>query len=92
MTPELAPCGPRTAPRGLRSPCSPHAMCRNCGLPAEPDEDKRLLSWVYRRSLTTAKMDARRLHWKNSKAIWLAIKQSKHEAAEAARPAKLKRQ
>ena len=58
---------------------------RRCrGLPAEPDEDERLLAWVYRRSLTTAKTDARRFRWKNAKVIWLAIEQSEHEAAEAA--------
>ncbi|KAE8806214.1 Phosphorylated carbohydrates phosphatase [Hordeum vulgare] len=58
-------------------------MCRYRGLPAELDEDKWLLSWVYRRSLTTAKSDAWRLYRKNSKTIWLAIKQSKREATEA---------
>lgn len=69
---------------------------RRRGLPAEPDEDERLLAWVYRRSLTTAETDARRLRRKNTKALRLAIEQSEREAkekaTEAARLAKLKRQ
>lgn len=53
-------------------------------MPAKPDKDEQLLSWVYRCSLTTAETDARRLRRKNAKARRLAIEQSEHEAAEAA--------
>ncbi|KAE8801424.1 Phosphorylated carbohydrates phosphatase [Hordeum vulgare] len=71
-------------------------VCRRCGFPAEPDEDERLIAWVYHWSLTTTKLDARRLHRQNAKALWLAIEKSEHEAkekaTEAARLAKLKRQ
>ena len=57
----------------------------------ELDEDERLLTWVYRRSLTTVETDARRLRWKNTKALRIAIEQFEREAAAAARLAKLKR-
>ena len=39
---------------------------------------------MYRRSLTTAETDARRLRRKNAKALRLAIEQSKREEKEAA--------
>jgi hypothetical protein len=69
---------------------------RRRGMEADPDEDARLLAWVYCRSLTTAETDARRLRRKNAKALRLAIEQSEREvteaAVEAARMAKLKRQ
>ncbi|KAE8797459.1 Phosphorylated carbohydrates phosphatase [Hordeum vulgare] len=55
------------------------------GMPTERDEDERLLAWVYRRSLTTAEKDARRLRRKNAKAPRLAIEQSEREAKEAAK-------
>ncbi|KAE8808012.1 Phosphorylated carbohydrates phosphatase [Hordeum vulgare] len=65
-------------------------------MPVEPDEDERLLAWVYRRSLTTTETDAQRLRRKNVKALRLAIKQSGREAKEAAgekaRLARLKRE
>ncbi|KAE8771031.1 Phosphorylated carbohydrates phosphatase [Hordeum vulgare] len=60
---------------------------------AKPDEDVRLLEWVYRRSLTTAEPDERRLCRKNAKALRIAIEQSERDAmeevAEAAQLAKL---
>ncbi|KAE8798502.1 Phosphorylated carbohydrates phosphatase [Hordeum vulgare] len=66
--------------------------CR--GMPVEPDEDERLLSWVHRRALMMADTEARRLRWKNAKALRLAIEQSEREAKEATgkatRVAKLK--
>ncbi|KAE8797919.1 Phosphorylated carbohydrates phosphatase [Hordeum vulgare] len=69
---------------------------RRHAIEAEPDKDAQLLEWVYRRSLTTAETDARRLRRKNTKALRIAIEQSEREAAvattEAARLAKLKRQ
>ncbi|KAE8782064.1 Phosphorylated carbohydrates phosphatase [Hordeum vulgare] len=49
------------------------------GMEAEPDEDVRLVKWVYRRSLTTVEMDARRLRRKNAKALRIAIEQSERE-------------
>lgn len=36
-------------------------------------EEEQLLTAIYRRSLTTAEMDARRLLRKNAKALWLDI-------------------
>ncbi|KAE8774599.1 Phosphorylated carbohydrates phosphatase [Hordeum vulgare] len=64
------------------------------GIAAELDEDARLLEWVYRRSLTTAETDARRLQQKNAKALRIAIEQFEREATEtatdASRLAKLK--
>ena len=59
-------------------------MRRRRGMEAEPDEDARLLERVYRRSLTTAETDARRLRRKNAKALRLAIEQLECEAKEAA--------
>ena len=53
-----------------------------------PDDEERLLQWVYRRSLTTAKTDARRLWRINAKQLRAGIEQSE---LEAARMAKLKR-
>lgn len=53
-----------------------------------PDEEERLLQWVYRRSLTTAETDARRIRRINAKQLQLGIEQSEREAA---RVAKLKR-
>ena len=53
-------------------------------LPAEPGKDERLLAWVYRRSLTMAETDARRLRRKNAKALRLANEQSEREAKEKA--------
>ncbi|KAE8799822.1 Phosphorylated carbohydrates phosphatase [Hordeum vulgare] len=62
----------------------------------EPDEDERLLAWVYRQSLTTAETDYRCLRWKNVRVLQLAIEQSKREAKELteekARLAKMKRE
>ncbi|KAE8796785.1 Phosphorylated carbohydrates phosphatase [Hordeum vulgare] len=62
----------------------------------KPDEDERLLAWVYRRSLMTAETDAQHLRRKNAKELRLAIKQSEREAKEAteekARLARLKRE
>ncbi|KAE8784252.1 Phosphorylated carbohydrates phosphatase [Hordeum vulgare] len=51
----------------------------------EPDEDERLLAWMYRRSLTTTETDARRLRRKNAGALRLAIEQSEREANELAK-------
>ncbi|KAE8795750.1 Phosphorylated carbohydrates phosphatase [Hordeum vulgare] len=48
----------------------------------EPGEDERLLTWVYRLSLTTAETNGRRLPGKNAKALRLAIEQSEREAKE----------
>ena len=59
-------------------------------MPAMPDEDERLIQWVYCRSLTTAETDARRLRRINAKQLRIGIEQSELEAAEAARVAKLK--
>ncbi|KAE8818345.1 Phosphorylated carbohydrates phosphatase [Hordeum vulgare] len=62
---------------------------------AKPDEDVRLLAWVYRRSLMMADTDAQRFRQKNAEALRLAIEQSEREAkevaTEAARITKLKR-
>ena len=59
---------------------------------AVPNEDKRLLTWVNRRSLTTAEMGARRLRRKNAKALRLGLEQSTSEITERAAIAmKLKR-
>ncbi|EMS47432.1 hypothetical protein TRIUR3_19933 [Triticum urartu] len=72
------------------------SVCRRRALPMVPDEEERLLAWVYHRSLTTAKMGARQLRRKNAKVFWLATEQSEGEAAETAadvaRVAELKRQ
>ncbi|KAE8773097.1 Phosphorylated carbohydrates phosphatase [Hordeum vulgare] len=66
------------------------------GMPTEPDEDERLLTWVYHRSLVMAETNARRLRRKNAKALRLAIEQLKHATkdatTEAVRVAKLKRE
>ncbi|KAE8788309.1 Phosphorylated carbohydrates phosphatase [Hordeum vulgare] len=63
---------------------------------SKPDEDARLLKWVYRRSLTTVETDAQRLRRKNAKTHRIAIEESEREAAKAAaeavRLAKLKRE
>ncbi|KAE8778824.1 Phosphorylated carbohydrates phosphatase [Hordeum vulgare] len=63
---------------------------------AEPEEDKRLLAWVCRRSLTTVEIDTQRLQRKNAKALQLAIEQSEREAkelaGEKARLVKMKRE
>ncbi|KAE8811524.1 Phosphorylated carbohydrates phosphatase [Hordeum vulgare] len=65
-------------------------------MPAVPDEDERLLAWVYLRSLTTTEMDVWRIRRKNVKALRLAIEQSEHEAKEIveenARLARLKQE
>uniref|UniRef100_M8C8N9 Phosphorylated carbohydrates phosphatase n=1 Tax=Aegilops tauschii TaxID=37682 RepID=M8C8N9_AEGTA len=62
----------------------------------EPDEDERLIAWVYRRSVMAAEADACRLRRKNAKALRLAIEQSEREAKQAttekARVAKLKQE
>ncbi|KAE8800598.1 Phosphorylated carbohydrates phosphatase [Hordeum vulgare] len=60
------------------------SLHRHRGTEAEPDEDVRLLEWVYRRSLTTIETNARRLRRKNTKALRIAIEQSKREAVEVA--------
>lgn len=46
---------------------------RHRGFPEVPDEEERLLAWVYRRSLTMAKTDARWFRRKKAKALRLAI-------------------
>ncbi|KAE8815262.1 Phosphorylated carbohydrates phosphatase [Hordeum vulgare] len=60
-----------------------------------PDEEERLLRWVYLRSLTTAEMDTQRFRGINAEQLQLGTHQSEREAAEAmaevARVAKLKR-
>lgn len=87
--PALAPLDPGVASIG-------QSARRRREMQAEPDEDARLLKWAYRWSLTTAKMDVRRLRRKNAKALRIAIEQSEREAAEAVAEAvrlvKLKRQ
>ena len=60
---------------------------RRRGLPAEPNEDQRLLAWVYRWSFTMAEMDARWLLRNNVRALRLDIKQSEREALEKAQEA-----
>jgi hypothetical protein len=47
------------------------SVCRRRGLSDEPNEDERLLAWVYSRSLTTAETDGRHLLRKNVKALAL---------------------
>ena len=59
-------------------------------MPAVPDDDERLLQWVYYRSLTTVEMEVPRLRRIDAKALQLGILQSEREAEEAARVAKLK--
>ncbi|KAE8785676.1 Phosphorylated carbohydrates phosphatase [Hordeum vulgare] len=65
-------------------------------MPTDPDEDERLLAWMYCQPLIMAETDARRLRRKNVKALCLAIEQLESEAKEAAakatRVAKLKRE
>ena len=56
--------------------------CR--GMEADPDDDARVLTWVYHLSLTTVQTDACRLRRKNAKELRLAIEQSEHELKEAA--------
>ena len=55
-----------------------------------PDEEERLLQWVYCRSLTKVEKDAPRLQRFNAKQLQLGIEQSERETAEAMRVAKLK--
>ena len=45
-----------------------------------PDDEECLLQWVYRRLLTTAETDARRLRRINAKQLRLGIEQSEREA------------
>ena len=49
----------------------------------QPNEEERLLLWVYPRSLMTIETDARRLRLKNATALWLVIEQSEREAKKA---------
>ena len=51
---------------------------RSCAS-ASVDPESALLVSVLRRSLTPAGTDERRLHHKNTRALWLAIKQSECE-------------
>ena len=50
----------------------------------KPEEDKRLLPWIYRWPLTPAETDACRLRRKNLKALRLAIELNELEAREKA--------
>jgi hypothetical protein len=86
----------RKRQRATERDAAESSVRRHRRLPAEPDEDERLLVLVYRWSLTTAEIDARWLHRKNAKALRLAIEESEREArekeTEVARLEKLKRQ
>lgn len=57
---------------------------RHRGPETNPDEETRLLAWIYRRPLTTTKTDTCCLRRNNAKALRLATEQSEREVKEAA--------